>query len=664
MKALNWTSLVGLSLATLLAPKAAWSLEYKVTTSLSSSERTVIANFLETAKQTLPKTVQDSLKTVNVKFEKIPVDDVVGHASRFSSTITLKKDLIKDIAAGETGSRIVEGRTHKTAYREALATVLHETIHLYDLLNKHTPEEQAWIRKCNPQITSEKAEQAILDKLPPMCRYYRSMNTTFSGNPYYLMTAGFILDFNGMVERSPDPYELKNPRENLAVNMEYFLMDPQYKCRRPTMYRMLSQHFKHIPFENENCARELSYVVPANGPQPAQMMKIDPAKVYQVHYLLADKGEAMMSGWGHAMIRLVICAPNHELGPTCLTDLDSHVVLSYRAFVDSMAISSMDGLTGKYPSRLFIIPLHQVVEEYAKGELRALKSIPLKLSRKEIEDVVTRSVESHWSYNGKYYFVSNNCATESMNLIRSALFSPELLPIEVKSPIDLYASLVRAGRADDSVFKNQKEALRLSYYFDSFEERFKTAFAALKKNLRVKEEDFKAFFELSATQRAKYYSKLTKDTPEALQTGAWATILETAIQKRLQKRIMGDVQKIAFEELQAMEKRKVKKSEADGKKNVVDLANDYMELSKLFAKPALFLANEEGYGLPLNQEAINADTKIKTESDRASKIEDSAKQTVESLISKKDDAEMKAVAANMKALGDLIRSLYKPSSKL
>src|SRR5690606_41455953 len=53
-------------------------------------------------------------------------------------------------------------------------------------------------------------------------------------------------------------------------------------------------------------------------------------------------------------------------------------------------LSSWDGLTGAYPSRLFILPLGQVVDEYTKLELRSLSSIPLRLSRSEEQDLLDR----------------------------------------------------------------------------------------------------------------------------------------------------------------------------------------------------------------------------------------------------------------------------------
>src|SRR5450830_1864292 len=127
---------------------------------------------------------------------------------------------------------------------------------------------------------------------------------------------------------------------------------------------------------------------------------VDPERVYEIDYLLAEANQNLVSRWGHSMLRLVICAPGRPRGPDCRLDLDQHLVLSYRAFVGDVQLSSWDGLVGKYPSRLFVLPLAQVIDEYTKTELRGLASVPLKLTRREIEDTVEHAAEMHWSYDG------------------------------------------------------------------------------------------------------------------------------------------------------------------------------------------------------------------------------------------------------------------------
>ena len=156
-------------------------------------------------------------------------------------------------------------------------------------------------------------------------------------------------------------------------------------------------------------------------PDLSPLLQLDPDRVYAVEYLLAEGNERPMSRWGHSMLRLVICAPGRARGPDCRLDLQYHQVLSFRAFVDDVQISSWRGLTGSYPSRLFVLPLEQVIEEYTKVELRGLQSIPLQLDPAEIADLLERTARLHWSYDGRYYFLSNNCAVETFKLLHDGV---------------------------------------------------------------------------------------------------------------------------------------------------------------------------------------------------------------------------------------------------
>lgn len=63
---------------------------------------------------------------------------------------------------------------------------------------------------------------------------------------------------NDQIDRSPDP-ELSNPREFVAVNMEYFLLDPEYACRRPALQRD-KEHFDWAPTSQTPCRNGLPYM--------------------------------------------------------------------------------------------------------------------------------------------------------------------------------------------------------------------------------------------------------------------------------------------------------------------------------------------------------------------------------------------------------------------
>src|SRR5690606_2894572 len=294
---------------------------------------------------------------------------------------------------------------------------------------------------------------------------------------------------NAQVARSPDPYELTSPLEFVAVNLEYFLLDPDYACRRPSLHRYFREHFGWQPAASQACAGGYPILNAGSDFGRTPLLRLDPERVYEVDYLFAEANDAWVSRWGHSMLRLVICAPGRPRGPDCRLDLDQHLVLSYRAFVGDLQLSSWDGLTGAYPSRLFVLPLEQVIEEYTKIELRSLASVPLRLERAQLERLVTRAAEQHWSYDGDYYFISNNCAVEPLTLLRSGSQPPRLQALDSILPNGLLASLVTRGLADRSVLDDPREALRLGYRFDSFRERYQAMFVVLQQRLPISQDN-------------------------------------------------------------------------------------------------------------------------------------------------------------------------------
>ena len=92
----------------------------------------------------------------------------------------------------------------------------------------------------------------------------------------------------------------------------------------------------------------------------------------------------------------------------------------------------------------------------------------------------------HWSYDGNYFFISNNCAVESLKLLRSGSANPQLTGLDNITPNGLLEVLSARGLADTSVLNDKREALRLGYHFDSFRERYQAMFDVLRKQLPIK----------------------------------------------------------------------------------------------------------------------------------------------------------------------------------
>jgi hypothetical protein len=624
----------------LLIGVAANAFEYRLVTSLPANQRAAVLDLLKQAEQKLPEKLKAALSTVDVRFDRLESISVLspnlGVASFQRRDLTLNSTMLGEIVKGPQGSMRTT-RAHGNLYNEMLGTVIHETTHLYDFANVHSDQEKEWIDRCDTKFVKSKEERIQNGARPYSCKYYEKMTTSFSGNPYYLMTAGWTgQSENVMNQRSPDRYELKNKLEHFAM---------QYKCRRPSLYKVLSSQFQHIPFKDVTCNDQLGFVIPNGGATTTPILPIDPTRVYQVHYLFAEKGSDISSGWGHSMIRLVMCSPERKVpGPDCLRDVEYHLVLSFRAWVEAIQLSMWAGLVGDYASRLFILPLNQVIDEYPKDQFRTLRSIPLKLSREQIRDLVVRSVEAHWSYEGTYKFITANCATETLDLLQSVLMFPAMMNVEVKTPAGLYSALQKLNLADDSVFRDQKKAKDLGYIFESYEARYKKVFDLVKDAGLTTVKDYDEWINSHASYRQQVIRSI-KNHPEQVRLAASLSVLEFAAQRQIQKYILQDLTAMVSDSKLGENAAKAKET-----------AKNYMKISELFAKPSSFLPSGQGYGLPLAAEMTAAKKLGEKKAAEAIKISEETKKMADQLTDTVLVKEVETSNENIKLLKQLLRT--------
>ena len=263
---------------------------------------------LDEAERRLPPTWIQALDPgVTLGWDDLPAQ-VHGHAS--AKRLQLSRDLLDGWMA-RAGAAVVDD----PAARAALTALIHELAHFYD-------RNQAGGLSKDPRL---------LD---------------LAGWQVSPLRLGLRNSHNGFSDRSPDAYELSAPAEFMAVNLEYFLLDPEYACRRPALHRYFSGHFGWTPPSNA-CPTTLPYLQAEEGEPP--LLELDPARVYAIDYLLAEGNEKPMSRWGHSMLRLVVCAPGRAPGPDCRLDLSHHRVLSFRAFVGDVQISTLRAQVSAWP---------------------------------------------------------------------------------------------------------------------------------------------------------------------------------------------------------------------------------------------------------------------------------------------------------------------------
>lgn len=650
MKSLGAWLLAGALL--LLGNSAHAGLQLRLKTDgLSPAQQQASQALIDEAMQKLPPSFIERLdRRIDVGW----TDDMPGNAYG-QATLVSELDLNRKLLASLTdGSAAKEktNRPHGTVRQEMLATVLHEITHIYDRARLWPSAERTLIQRCTRRFNS-----AGPIGIPDECRGQNGRRFTLSDDPRLLDLAGWQQyvgrrgereQHNRQIARSPDLYEISSPKEFVAVNMEYFLLDPSYACRRPALYQYYQDHFGWAPPAKDTCSKTFAFLNAGNDFAKQPLGQVDPERVYAVDYLLAEANQNWVSRWGHSMLRLVICAPGRPRGPDCRLDLDQHLVLSYRAFVGDVQLSSWDGLVGKYPSRLFVLPLAQVIDEYTKTELRSLASVPLNLSRNEIEGVVEHAAEMHWSYDGNYFFLSNNCAVEGLKLLRSGSNNAQLTGLDSIMPNGLLEVLKGRGLADTSVLDDPKEALRLGYRFDSFRDRYQAMFAVLKKQLPIKENTVEEWLSLTAEQRRDWFDRAD------LRTSAALLLLEQASYRR-QLLLAQDEVKQRYLGARELENGGMDKANAT--------LQEILANSGFLSRPAELL-DSKGYGLPQPSEFSRLEAESSQRQKKLLALSGDLDTEVRKLLEPKRAAEIAASEANVKQIGEHLRKLHKASGGL
>lgn len=343
---------------------------------------------------------------------------------------------------------------HKNYYRLALGTIIHQIGALFEIKAKEKHIKRLSENKIFLQITGWKKN---------IVGQYKYKNKT--------------------AVRVSDSLEIKNVSTYFNVNLEYYLLDDEFHVRRPLVSKMYKEYFG----TEENLASKNEQVLPStviylHSTNLSQNLKkrvdINPKRIYSVHYLFASKGESSMSRWGHAMLRLVVCAPYRKVvGPDCLLDTDYHISVGFRANVNDLIINYAKGLTGGYPSTLYMFPMRETIEEYPVSELRDLISLPLKLTPEQKDVLIYSLAETYWAYGGKYYFITNNCAVELEDLLNRVYTGLDLE--KIKTPLGLYNELSDKALIDTGLVIDRKKAQAKGYLYPSSVDEYERSFSLI-----------------------------------------------------------------------------------------------------------------------------------------------------------------------------------------
>ncbi|OIQ16133.1 MAG: hypothetical protein BM556_15860 [Bacteriovorax sp. MedPE-SWde] len=361
--------------------------------------------------------------------------------------ITLDKRFEAVITKGESKTQEFPCK-QKTYYKLAQATLLHEASHAFD--NKFL-----WLKRSS----NDKSIRAF---------------------GFWDVEGIKNKNFNTYHKRSPDQYEYTKRKEFFAVNFEYFILDPEYQCRRPNLYNYYKNELNHTPFKNVNC--EVNRVINFTTDNGLHTVSLDPDLIKEVQFLFAAEGPKMFSKWGHSMFKLVVCKNKNDTIEQCRKNTKGHVVLSFLAYIDEVGIDGLKGIFGKYPSRMMVSDINSVKRQYTRAEFRSLKSLPLKFNKDQRKRFLNHVLRIYWEYAGRYFFFANNCADEAYKVVQVAINERKTYKEDLMTPLGLYKRLLKKGLTDESILKDKKNAAASGFFYPSFGDKLNIVYEKVKTN--------------------------------------------------------------------------------------------------------------------------------------------------------------------------------------
>jgi hypothetical protein len=284
-----------------------------------------------------------------------------------------------------------------------------------------------------------------------------------------------------------------------------------------------------------------------------------------------------------------------------------------------------------------------VVDEYTKVELRGLQSIPLRLRADEVAMLLERAARVHWSYDGRYYFLTNNCAVETWKLLHDGV--PRLAAQDLSSitPTGLLRRLERAGVADASVLDDDAAALRLGYRFAPANAHYQAMFDIARNAVRLPQAGVGDWLDLPAADRAPWLER------GDLRASAALLLLEQAARRREQVRARDAL------------KRLLSERHANGTDTRARL-QARLALEGVFSHPAQLLPG--GYGLPQRAERKALAAEAVRQAARLREQDQRLHGDARTLLPSHQQTELAAIDGNIALLGRRLRQLHHDSGGL
>ena len=205
-------------------------------------------------------------------------------------------------------------------------------------------------------------------------------------------------------------------------------------------------------------------------------------------------------------------------------------------------------------------------------QLRDLTFYPLNLSRLEIKNLISQMSLQFWSLERRYYFATNNCASEIVSLFRSALGRENLFTNSPFKPLEMSNWFYDTGLISDEKIEVEKSA----------EIYWQKTLDLVSPDKKIK---FKDFLASDTHTRRETYKNALEKSANSKKISALAQLLEFRVHSRLSSKLNEDLA-LYIKEKEVIDLSKI--SEIVGVRNA----------GWIFAN----MNNHKSYGIPYQSE--------------------------------------------------------------
>jgi hypothetical protein len=148
--------------------------------------------------------------------------------------------------------------------------------------------------------------------------------------------------------------------------------------------------------------------------------------------------------------------------------------------------------------------------------MRNVVSTPLNLTEEQKNNFINHALEQFWTYNGRYAFIDNNCATESRDFLKAILPANHAFQNKFSNtPRGLYEDLIQTGLAPDIYQQDKKTAVDSTLLSESYKDRLDKAWQRLVDRKAIPAEMTKEqYLAKKPEERRAIFEKIINERPQ------------------------------------------------------------------------------------------------------------------------------------------------------